>query len=118
MTDRFNTRRRGAVASTSWMALGLVLAFGPSVAAAQTVPATPPTTSGSAVEDDSQAEEVIVVGSRASQQSANQRKKDARTATDKLELEVGRDLQFIRINGTLVGGLIGLGLHLVSRAIG
>ena len=43
---------------------------------------------------------------------------DARTATDKLELEVGRDLQFIRINGTLVGGLIGLGLHLVSRAIG
>lgn len=84
MTDRFNTRRRGAVASTSWMALGLVLAFGPSVAAAQTVPATPPTTSGSAVEDDSQAEEVIVVGSRASQQSANQRKKDARTATDSI----------------------------------
>ena len=28
-----------------------------------------------------------------------------------LELQVGRDLQFIRINGTLVGGLIGLLLH-------
>ncbi|MFD2271296.1 DUF445 family protein [Undibacterium arcticum] len=28
-----------------------------------------------------------------------------------LELSIGRDLQFIRINGTLVGGLIGLILH-------
>ena len=28
-----------------------------------------------------------------------------------LELSIGRDLQFIRINGTLVGGLIGLVLH-------
>ena len=31
-----------------------------------------------------------------------------------LELSVGRDLQFIRINGTLVGGLIGLALHAVA----
>ena len=31
-----------------------------------------------------------------------------------LELSVGRDLQFIRINGTLVGGLIGLLLHTVA----
>ncbi len=31
-----------------------------------------------------------------------------------LELSVGRDLQFIRINGTLVGGLIGLLLHAVA----
>lgn len=30
---------------------------------------------------------------------------------DQLELSVGRDLQFIRYNGTVVGGLIGLGLH-------
>ncbi|WP_143135796.1 DUF445 family protein, partial [Burkholderia ubonensis] len=28
----------------------------------------------------------------------------------------GKDLQYIRINGTLVGGLIGLGLYLVSLA--
>lgn len=35
----------------------------------------------------------------------------------KLETQVGRDLQFIRINGTVVGGLIGLGLYLVERAI-
>ena len=31
-----------------------------------------------------------------------------------LELSVGRDLQFIRINGTVVGGLIGLALHAVA----
>ena len=31
-----------------------------------------------------------------------------------LELSVGRDLQFIRINGTIVGGLIGLLLHAVA----
>ncbi|PSD21547.1 hypothetical protein C7E12_23515, partial [Stenotrophomonas maltophilia] len=30
---------------------------------------------------------------------------------EQLELSVGRDLQFIRFNGTLVGGLIGLLLH-------
>ena len=36
---------------------------------------------------------------------------DARTVTDRLEAAVGRDLQYIRINGTLVGGLVGLGLH-------
>lgn len=36
---------------------------------------------------------------------------DAGTVTDRIEGAVGRDLQFIRINGTLVGGLVGLGLH-------
>ncbi len=36
---------------------------------------------------------------------------DARTVTDRIEGAVGRDLQFIRINGTLVGGLVGLVLH-------
>ncbi|MEB3416268.1 DUF445 domain-containing protein [Alteriqipengyuania sp. WL0013] len=39
------------------------------------------------------------------------RRWDARTLTDRLEGAVGRDLQFIRINGTLVGGLVGLTLH-------
>src|SRR4051794_33059968 len=33
---------------------------------------------------------------------------DARTVTDRLEAAVGRDLQYIRINGTLGGGLVGV----------
>ena len=36
---------------------------------------------------------------------------DARTVTGRLEAAVGRDLQYIRINGTLVGGMVGLVLH-------
>jgi uncharacterized membrane-anchored protein YjiN (DUF445 family) len=39
---------------------------------------------------------------------------DARTITGRLENAVGRDLQYIRINGTLVGGLVGLIIHLVE----
>lgn len=33
----------------------------------------------------------------------------------KLELEVGKDLQFIRVNGTLVGGLVGLVIYTVAH---
>jgi uncharacterized membrane-anchored protein YjiN (DUF445 family) len=36
---------------------------------------------------------------------------DAESTARRLELQVGRDLQFIRINGTLVGGLVGLLIH-------
>ncbi|WOE76674.1 DUF445 domain-containing protein [Alterisphingorhabdus coralli] len=36
---------------------------------------------------------------------------DTRTLTARVEGAVGRDLQFIRINGTLVGGLVGLTIH-------
>ena len=36
---------------------------------------------------------------------------DAQTITDRVENAVGRDLQFIRVNGTLVGGLVGVSLH-------
>ena len=36
---------------------------------------------------------------------------DDRQLVDELELSVGRDLQFIRINGTVVGGIAGLALH-------
>ena len=36
---------------------------------------------------------------------------DAQTITNRLEGAVGRDLQYIRINGTLVGGLVGLLIH-------
>ena len=39
------------------------------------------------------------------------RRWDAQTITDRLETTVGRDLQYIRINGTLVGGMVGLVLH-------
>lgn len=38
---------------------------------------------------------------------------NAQTITDRIENAVGRDLQFIRINGTLVGGLVGLTIHTV-----
>ncbi len=36
----------------------------------------------------------------------------------RLELVVGRDLQFVRINGTLVGGLVGLALYTATRLFG
>jgi uncharacterized membrane-anchored protein YjiN (DUF445 family) len=41
---------------------------------------------------------------------------DARTVTGRLEGAVGRDLQYIRINGTLVGGLVGLLIHTAEVA--
>lgn len=40
---------------------------------------------------------------------------DQRTWIQKLELSVGRELQYIRINGTLVGGLVGLVIYAVSH---
>ncbi len=43
---------------------------------------------------------------------------DATETTERIELQVGRDLQFIRINGTVVGGLAGLVIHAVSELIG
>ena len=42
---------------------------------------------------------------------------DARTVTGRIESAVGRDLQFIRVNGTLVGGLVGLCIHAVDRVL-
>lgn len=42
---------------------------------------------------------------------------DAETMSRKLELHVGKDLQYIRINGTIVGGLVGLVLHAISLAL-
>ncbi len=42
---------------------------------------------------------------------------DASTVTEKLETAVGRDLQFIRINGTIIGGAVGLSIHAVSMAL-
>ncbi len=51
---------------------------------AQTTPATGDQAGASGTADDDDTEEVLVVGSRASQQSANARKKNARTATDSI----------------------------------
>jgi uncharacterized membrane-anchored protein YjiN (DUF445 family) len=42
---------------------------------------------------------------------------DARTVTGRLENAVGRDLQYIRINGTLVGGLVGVAIHAVDTLL-
>ncbi|MFE3638727.1 DUF445 domain-containing protein [Streptomyces sp. NPDC059168] len=43
---------------------------------------------------------------------------DAEHTTRKIEAHIGRDLQFIRINGTVVGSLAGLLIYVVTRAVG
>ncbi|MFD7429142.1 DUF445 domain-containing protein [Streptomyces sp. NPDC059818] len=43
---------------------------------------------------------------------------DADQTSKKIEAHIGRDLQFIRINGTVVGALAGLAIYTVSRALG
>ncbi len=43
---------------------------------------------------------------------------DGKEAAERIELHVGRDLQFIRINGTVVGGLAGLVIHTLSQMAG
>lgn len=40
---------------------------------------------------------------------------EGKELSQKLELEVGKDLQFIRVNGTLVGGLVGLIIYTISH---
>ncbi|GMV10559.1 MAG: membrane protein [Gemmatimonadota bacterium] len=45
------------------------------------------------------------------------RRWDPVATSQRIELAIGRDLQFIRINGTIVGGLAGMGLYLLQRAI-
>ncbi|WP_435494374.1 DUF445 domain-containing protein [Variovorax sp. RB3P1] len=42
---------------------------------------------------------------------------NAQEMTVELERHIGRDLQFIRINGTLVGGLVGLLIHTVTQLL-
>ncbi len=42
---------------------------------------------------------------------------DAADASRRIELQVGRDLQFIRINGTVVGGIVGLVIHLATQVL-
>ena len=45
------------------------------------------------------------------------RRWDALETSRRLELLLGPDLQYIRINGTVVGGLAGLALHAISVAL-
>lgn len=40
---------------------------------------------------------------------------EGKELSEKLELEVGKDLQFIRVNGTIVGGLVGLIIYTVTE---
>jgi uncharacterized membrane-anchored protein YjiN (DUF445 family) len=42
---------------------------------------------------------------------------DGKATGERMELQVGRDLQFIRINGTIVGGLAGLVIYSVSQLL-
>ncbi|AZC14418.1 DUF445 domain-containing protein [Microbacterium sp. ABRD28] len=42
---------------------------------------------------------------------------DPEETTEKIELMVGRDLQYIRLNGTIVGALAGLVIYTIARAI-
>ncbi len=42
---------------------------------------------------------------------------DARETTEKIELMVGRDLQFIRINGTVVGAIAGVGIYAIATGL-
>jgi uncharacterized membrane-anchored protein YjiN (DUF445 family) len=49
--------------------------------------------------------------------SATVNRWDGKETAERIELHVGRDLQFIRINGTVVGGLAGLVIHAISTLI-
>jgi uncharacterized membrane-anchored protein YjiN (DUF445 family) len=41
---------------------------------------------------------------------------DTQTITRRIERQVGEDLQYIRINGTLIGGLVGLVIYTIAHA--
>ena len=42
---------------------------------------------------------------------------DADETTEKIELMVGRDLQYIRLNGTIIGALAGLVIYTIAHAL-
>lgn len=42
---------------------------------------------------------------------------DAAETSRRLELQIGRDLQFIRVNGTIVGSLVGLVIYTISQRL-
>ncbi len=49
--------------------------------------------------------------------SATVERWDGKETAERIELHVGRDLQFIRINGTVVGGLAGLVIHICGQLL-
>jgi uncharacterized membrane-anchored protein YjiN (DUF445 family) len=49
--------------------------------------------------------------------SSTVRRWDPHDTSRRIELQIGRDLQFIRINGTVVGGLAGLAIYVIARFI-
>lgn len=49
--------------------------------------------------------------------SATVNRWDGKETAERIELHVGKDLQFIRINGTVVGGLAGLTIHSISHLL-
>lgn len=49
--------------------------------------------------------------------TATVREWDGRTVSERIEHSIGSDLQFIRINGTLVGGSVGVLLHYISESL-
>ncbi|VXC85289.1 TonB-dependent receptor [Sphingomonas sp. AX6] len=77
--------RARIMTTASWGVMGLLLAFGGEAAAQTTTGQNAEIPQTSQVEDLGQEEgEVVVTGSRASQQSSNNRKRNARTATDSI----------------------------------
>lgn len=49
--------------------------------------------------------------------SENIQRWDGKEASEKIELLVGKDLQFIRINGSVVGALVGVLIYIVTQAL-
>ena len=43
---------------------------------------------------------------------------DTEETSRRIELQVGRDLQWIRVNGTVVGGLAGLVIYTIAQLLG
>ena len=43
---------------------------------------------------------------------------DSAALSHQVELNIGKDLQYIRINGTIVGGLVGVAIHAVAVMVG
>ncbi len=77
-------RLRRVAATSSWLAIGLAIGAMPDAAAAQSNSGAPATSNGPQANAPSSDSEILVVGSRESQQTANRRKRNARTATDSI----------------------------------